>query len=65
MTYFEYLEQVTASINSAERAGQTAFNKLAVIRPDLASQVRGRLNLDPFHNDDNLSAFYEFVGSHW
>jgi hypothetical protein len=46
------------------RTGQAAFNLLNVVRPDLADMVRGN-DFDPFHNDNNLPLFYDFVMRHW
>lgn len=41
------------------RAGQTYFNVLADLRPDLADQVRGT-DLDPFY-DTRIAAFMEWL----
>lgn len=46
------------------RTGQVAFNLLAHVRPDIADMVRGS-DYDPFHNDGNLSGFYDFVMRNW
>lgn len=46
------------------RTGQKAFNLLSRVRPDIAELVRGS-DMDPFHRDDRLPAFYDFVARHW
>lgn len=47
-----------------QRQGQWAFNMLDMWRPDLSTQIRGKL-IDPFHNDDRLPAFWAFVEENW
>lgn len=47
-----------------ERAGQAAFNALYECRPDLSEKIRGR-DLDPFHLDARLPAFWEWVEANW
>lgn len=46
------------------RAGQSAFNLLVRVRPDLAELVRGS-DFDPFHSDNNLPEFYGFLCRNW
>lgn len=46
------------------RMGQTYFNVLSQVRPDLAELVRGT-ELDPFYQDDRVVGFLEFVASRW
>ena len=47
------------------RLGQTLFNVLSDVRPDLAQQVRGTEH-DPFYKASNdLELFYAFLDSHW
>ena len=46
------------------RVGQTVFNLLSVVRPDIAEMVRGS-DYDPFYNDAKLALFYDFVMRHW
>ena len=48
-----------------QRSGQWAFNLLCYVRADLADRVNGSLNLDPFHNDEKLPAFWKFVEDNW
>lgn len=62
MTFDEYahaIDRVRAE-NPRWRAGQTAFNVLLDIRPDLAEEIRAT-ELDPFHNDNVLTQFYHWV----
>jgi hypothetical protein len=42
------------------REGQIAFNRLYVLNPELAEQVRGT-EADPFYDDSRLPAFHERV----
>lgn len=47
-----------------ERMGQSYFNALTVIRPDLAEQIRGT-DIDAFHDNDLLPAMLAFVYKRW
>lgn len=56
--------------SSKWRAGQSVFNLLMVVRPDLAfmvtgGQENGVSDFDPFHDDTRLPLFYDFVMRHW
>lgn len=46
------------------RIGQGAFNLLVRVRPDIAEMLRGS-DFDPFHNDNRLPLFYDFVMRNW
>ena len=46
------------------RSGQALFNLLARIRPDISEMLRGS-DMDPFHRDERLPDFYDFVARHW
>lgn len=46
------------------RIGQSAFNLLYRVRPDLAEMLRGS-DFDPFYKNENLAAFYSFVMRQW
>jgi len=63
IAYDDYLEAVI--INQVKymnwRLGQTAFNTLAQLRPDLAETIRGT-EADPFYAD-NLPAGYQRVAN--
>ena len=43
------------------RSGQCYFNVLQDLRPDLAKQIRGNAQLDPFYYDDNTDAFIDWL----
>lgn len=43
------------------RAGQALFTALNELYPDLAQQVRGHSDLDPFYNDYNIQNLWEFL----
>jgi hypothetical protein len=47
------------------REGQTAFNLLYILRPDLSEQIRGDVQLDPFYVDGKLPAFWAWVEQEW
>ena len=47
-----------------QRKGQSAFNLLCSLRPDLSEQVRAT-PLDPFYQDEILPAFFSWVKEHW
>lgn len=75
-TYVDYLSAVaTALVNRdnrldrkhgapAWRVGQTHFNVLWQLRPDLADAARGT-QLDPFHRDDRVPAFLRWLRDNW
>lgn len=65
-TYEEYVEAVSDKLDTLPywRKGQAAFNVLWEVRPDIANEVH-TTKLDPFHRDDRLPEFYEFVKENW
>jgi hypothetical protein len=67
-TFNDYLHAVASYMDHPAtqnwRAGQCAFNLLVRVRGDIAELVRGS-DMDPFHRDANLPAFYDFVARHW
>lgn len=65
-TYSEYVAEVRNTLDQHPywRQGQAAFNVLWNIRQDLANQVHTS-KLDPFHRDDRLPEFYEWVEENW
>lgn len=44
-----------------QRTGQAHFNVLHRLHPELADEIRGDRMLDPFHVDERIPAFREFV----
>jgi hypothetical protein len=59
----EKLDIYVASIREKhieERAGQTYFNVLYSINPEIANKIRGT-KYDPFHDDTRLILFREKV----
>jgi hypothetical protein len=46
------------------RKGQTLFNALQRVRPDLAAKVRTS-SLDTFYRDDRIPAFTNWLYEHW
>jgi hypothetical protein len=46
--------------HSEWRIGQTFFNCLYMISPDVANEIRGTKN-DPFNNDSKLANFFECI----
>jgi hypothetical protein len=73
MTYFEYLAEVTRAygVHPSWRWGQALFNVLEMVRPELASLVRGS-EIDPYfvtaQNDDyreRVIRFYNFLWENW
>jgi hypothetical protein len=72
VSYDDYLEAVV--IGSVQyknwRVGQTAFNVLAGMRPDIAEPVRGS-TVDPFyadhlmHGHDKVAVFLAHVRDNW
>jgi hypothetical protein len=65
LSYDAYLDAMTSyDGHNGWRRGQTAFNFLHDVRPDLSEQVRGSVR-DPFYNDKRLPEFYTWVGENW
>lgn len=58
MTFAQYLLEVGYSyyFNKEWRYGQTCFNVLYELDPELANQIRGT-DLDPFHLDERVPEF--------
>lgn len=46
------------------RSGQTYFNVLADVRPDLSEELRASA-LDPFHGDDRIPMFLNWLRRNW
>lgn len=46
------------------RTGQTYFNALKEIRPDLVEKVIA-LDIDPYYEDRNIPAFKKFLTENW
>lgn len=68
MTFAEYLKYVVMRKvrgGDNERIGQAYFNELSLVRPDLAEIVRGSELLDPYHRDEIIPAFLDYVCSQW
>jgi hypothetical protein len=67
-TYFSRVIEIW-NTNAHLRLGQVYFNQLAAFRPELAEQVRGKYNLDPFYadstNDKRIVNFIQFVVQNW
>lgn len=65
-SYTEYLDYVDylSERNPAWRSGQTHFNALRRMRPDLANEVLGTA-IDPFHLDERLPDFVAYVQENW
>jgi hypothetical protein len=62
VTYAEFVTKVSTTFVAEPlwRLGQTAFNVLYEVAPDLADEIRAT-ELDPFYLDDRLPAFYQWV----
>ena len=48
------------ALNPDERAGQAAFNALAVVEPEIADLARGR-EFDPYYTDERLPEFWTWL----
>lgn len=55
------LEEARTELARRQRQGQAAFNVLALMRPDLAEQINGDVQLDPFNDDAKLPAFFAWL----
>lgn len=49
------------SIKEDWRKGQIAFNFVWLVAPELAEEIRGDSEKDPFHTDENLDAFWNYL----
>ena len=47
-----------------QRLGQAVYNFLSLVRPDIASQIRGT-PLDPFYRDTLTDEVWEYIESKW
>lgn len=75
ITFGEYLVQSNSDFvehhwrekNPASRwrLGQTFFNTLYRLRPDLSERLRGQWDYDPYYRDDLLPAFLVYIEEHW
>ena len=66
MTFGDYILAVMHqwSETPSWRAGQTYFNVLYRMRPEMADSLRGS-SRDPFYNDDRIDDFLDYVLRHW
>jgi len=46
------------------RVGQTLFNILHQLAPDLAEEIRGAA-IDPFYQDSRIPKFLEYIKKNW
>lgn len=67
MTFNEYIVKVMAEMvaNPEWRLGQTYFNVLRAVRPDISEQIRGDVQYDPFYQDKRINDFLGFVAQAW
>lgn len=69
MTYARYLVEVAKYqakyMPLGQRQGQCYFNMLHEVRPDLANQIRGNVELDPFYVDARIGNFLAWVCNNW
>lgn len=67
LTYDEFLEKVDRNhkqFNGSWRYGQTYFNTLSSLRPDLAEKLRATLH-DPFHREEVKDETHKFIKQMW
>lgn len=56
--------EVTMRRHPQWRRGQTCFNMLRAIKPDLADEVRTS-PYDPFYMDEKLPGFFTWLSERW
>jgi hypothetical protein len=61
--FYAYVDQLMEQ-HPEWRAGQTLFNALYLVRPDLSEQIR-TTELDPFHVSSRIAAFNSWLAEHW
>jgi hypothetical protein len=67
ITYVEFMERVDKyhkQFQESWRYGQTYFNVLSSVRPNVAEQLRNTLH-DPFHKDAVPEDTHKFVKTIW
>lgn len=67
MTFEQFITEVSRQrrLNRYWRYGQTIFNVLHAIRPDLSEQMRGAYELDPFYRDDLTHRALNWIKENW
>lgn len=67
VTFSEFVVRVQAEkvLHPEWRLGQTYFNVLHAVRPDLSEQIRGDVQFDPFYQDKKINDFLGFVANRW
>ena len=65
MTSNDYVQYVLTVYSDERpsfiRLGQWAFNKLAETHPEIAEEIRGNDELDPFHKTENLRNLFNYL----
>jgi hypothetical protein len=67
MTYEEFIAKVASNyekLGEEWRYGQTFFNTLSSLRPDLAETIRGSLH-DPYHKEIISEETHRFLSARW
>lgn len=67
MTYTDFLIKTTNYYGANRhdlRFGQAVYNALDVVRPDIATKLRGT-RLDPFHKEAVSDEVWQFIKSNW
>lgn len=66
MTFNQYLVHCTIQMSNHKnwRYGQTLYNELYKIKPDLANKIRCT-DYDPFYKDSDIPVFLTFIEEHW
>lgn len=60
-----FMDVTYAYVNALDwRYGQTCFNVLFSIEPELANSIRGT-ELDPFHDDKRVPEFLAWLRDQW
>ena len=67
MNYIEFLSNSTDYFDrnrETQRLGQAVSNFLAMVRPDIASELIGTI-LDPYYKDSVSPEVWEFIHHKW
>lgn len=67
-TLEEYLDHAAISIVNSHkgiRIGQIYFNVLYDCNVELAKNIQGSAHADPFYDDRNLTAFFDYIKENW
>lgn len=66
MTYHEFVDEWVkyGFENREQRLGQSLFNCLDIVRPELANEICAT-DIDPFYTDSKVFDCFKFIRENW